>query len=221
VATGTTHVIATSHGVQSAAFTLRVLPATQVPASVVITAPPSPASVLVGSTLQFSVRVLDTRGDSIPGAAVAWHSSDPPVASIDATGLARGESPGRSSITASIDSFTSPAVLLDVLQPEPNFTTEVQPIFDTNCAFSNCHGFSGGLTLSAGVSYSMLVNHRSFGSSLTRVAPGDPDNSFLYLKITGCQRPRCAGERMPSGRPPLAAAQIQLIHDWIAAGALP
>jgi hypothetical protein len=218
---GTTEIRATSGSVDSAPIELRVRPATQVPGSITITSPASPADVLVGGTVQFVAAVLDTNSAPIAGAVVTWSSGDSSIASIDQSGLASGKAAGETPITASIDTLTSSPVLLRVQQPAPDFTTDVQPIFNGNCAFSNCHGFSAGLTLTPSVSYSRLVNVRSTQSSLFRVAPGDPDNSFLYIKIAGCPGPRCVGTRMPSGRPPLAEVHIQTIRDWIAAGALP
>jgi hypothetical protein len=53
---------------------------------------------------------------------------------------------------------------------------------------------------------------------LHRVAPGEPDNSYLVQKIEG----RAAvGDQMPLGGPSLDAEQINLIRQWIAAGAQP
>lgn len=54
--------------------------------------------------------------------------------------------------------------------------------------------------------------------ALLRVAPGDPDSSYLVQKIEGSA---AVGARMPIGRPPLDAEAITLIRQWIAAGALP
>jgi hypothetical protein len=50
-----------------------------------------------------------------------------------------------------------------------------------------------------------------------RVVAGDPDASYLVRKIedaVGIQ-----GTAMPPGNP-LSADQVQLVRDWIAAGAL-
>ena len=52
--------------------------------------------------------------------------------------------------------------------------------------------------------------------SLLRIAPGDPSNSYLYRKITGAG---ISGDRMPQNGPPLNAAQIKLVRDWIRRGA--
>ncbi|RMF61073.1 MAG: hypothetical protein D6746_06025 [Bacteroidetes bacterium] len=98
---------------------------------------------------------------------------------------------------------------------------DVQNIFTASCALSGCHTGTfppQGLNLSAGQAYGNLVGVPSQEDpSLNRVEPGDPDRSYLYLKITGA--PGIRGGRMPLGRDPLPQAQIDLIRAWIEAGA--
>src|SRR4030095_14149523 len=113
-------------------------------------------------------------------------------------------------ITAWIGTLTSPAVILRVQRPGPDFTTQVQPIFTFNCSAVSCHGNQAGLTLNgAARSYAELVNvpAETPGTTLLRVAPGDPNHSFLYIKLAGCPGPECRGSRMPFNEPPLPAAQ--------------
>lgn len=114
----------------------------------------------------------------------------------------------------------SPPVVLTVVPAAPDYTTRVQPIFNANC--TRCHGFNGGLRLEAGFSYNQLVNVASGERpGVNRVTPGDPDNSYLYIKVAGnCIAPNCLGDRMPQGGA-LGAADIQTIRDWIAGGAPP
>jgi hypothetical protein len=106
----------------------------------------------------------------------------------------------------------------------PTFTDIQATIFNTSCAFSQCHAGSNpppppqGLNLSAGQAYANLVGVPSQEQpSLNRIEPGDPDNSYLYLKITG--DPSISGQRMPLTGGPLSDAQIQLVRDWILDGA--
>ncbi len=95
--------------------------------------------------------------------------------------------------------------------------SEVQIIFNNNCVA--CHGFSGGLSLSAPGSFDNLVNVASGQiPSLDRVEPGDPDNSYLVWKVEG--RSGIVGSRMPLGGV-LTDADIETIRAWIAAGANP
>lgn len=99
--------------------------------------------------------------------------------------------------------------------------TRVQTeIFTPTCATLGCHdplGQQSQLVLSAGRAYANTVNVRSVEiTSLDRVEPGDPANSYLYRKLTGAG---ITGDRMPQGLPPLSQAQIQLVRDWIRRGA--
>ena len=81
---------------------------------------------------------------------------------------------------------------------------------------------SGGLVLVEGQSYANLVNVEPQNAAaqqagMLRVIPFNPDNSFLVVKL---ENPTLAmGSRMPLGKLPLSADQIQLIRNWIAAGA--
>lgn len=104
----------------------------------------------------------------------------------------------------------------------PAFTEDLQPIFNRNCVGS-CHDAttrSGGLTLAADVAYSELVGVPSEQvPALARVAPGDPDASYLLNKLEGSHMSVGGeGTRMP---PELVLAQteLDLFRAWIAAGA--
>jgi len=101
-------------------------------------------------------------------------------------------------------------------------TSDFQTIQDTilTPACTMCHAGASaprGLRLDAGNSYAMLVSVASAEvPGLLRVNPGDPDASYLVQKIEG----RAAvGARMPLGGPPLPQESIDLIRQWITAGA--
>jgi hypothetical protein len=67
-------------------------------------------------------------------------------------------------------------------------------------------------------SYGMLVGIASSESpGILRVAPGDPDNSYLIQKLEGTAS---VGSQMPLGAPPLEQASIDVIRQWISAGAI-
>lgn len=101
--------------------------------------------------------------------------------------------------------------------------SQVQSVFTKN-GCTGCHpGVNPSLNLQAGKSYDDLVGIQALEDpDLYRVVAGDPDNSFLYLKIGG--NPVIAdipavGARMPPASPPIAEDDMRLIHDWIAQGA--
>jgi mono/diheme cytochrome c family protein len=101
------------------------------------------------------------------------------------------------------------------------FTQIQTQILTPVCAKAGCHAAGSapsGLVLEAGQSYGLLVGHRSTeNGSLDRVSPGDPDRSYLILKLRG--DPSITGERMPLGGPYLTSDQIAGIAAWIRAGA--
>ena len=110
---------------------------------------------------------------------------------------------------------------------EPTFSSIQKEIFDTTdssgrLACINCHNgrnpFVPG-NFTAGNSYAALVNARSVEQpGLLRVAPGDPDNSYMVRKLEG--GPNITGERMPRGGGPyLTAGQMLVIRRWIVEGA--
>ena len=95
-------------------------------------------------------------------------------------------------------------------------------IFTPTCAKAGCHAASSaeaGLVLEAGQAYGNLVGRSSSQrSDLARVQPGDPERSYLILKLRG--DPSITGLRMPQDGPPfLPSEQIDGIAAWIRAGA--
>jgi mono/diheme cytochrome c family protein len=101
------------------------------------------------------------------------------------------------------------------------FTQIQTQIFTPVCAKAGCHAAGSapsGLVLEAGQSYGNLVGRpASENTSLARVSPGNPDVSYIILKLRG--DPNITGERMPLGGPYLSADQIAGIAAWIRAGA--
>jgi len=94
-------------------------------------------------------------------------------------------------------------------------------VFAPICA--QCHigaGAPEGLQLDTSAhAYQFLVGVASNEKpSVLRVKPGDPDNSYLYQKITGAAG--IVGGQMPLGQTPLPAATIAAIRQWIANGAM-
>lgn len=93
-------------------------------------------------------------------------------------------------------------------------------VFNPSCVV--CHAGASapqGLRLDSGNSYANLVGIPSSEvSSLLRVAPGDPDQSYLVQKLQGSAS---SGEQMPLGGPPIPTATIEFVRQWIIDGALP
>ena len=104
----------------------------------------------------------------------------------------------------------------------PTLTQLQADIFSPIC--SGCHNGTGASlpgiqNLTAGHTYASLVNVTSIENpALKRILPGDPDNSYLVLKIQGS--PGISGQQMPLTGGPLSQAQIDEVRAWVAAGAL-
>ena len=102
-----------------------------------------------------------------------------------------------------------------------SFKSNVQPIFNTRCVV--CH--QGGappasLSLEPSLAYLNLVDTPSTQGPLVRVAPGAPENSYLINKLRGTQaQAGGSGAQMPYGTTPLPDSDIDLIQQWITAGA--
>jgi hypothetical protein len=102
----------------------------------------------------------------------------------------------------------------------PNFDSIQANVFEPLC--EHCHAGANapaGLRLDAANSYAMLVGVSAvLRPALRRVAPGDPNNSFIIQKLEGTAG---VGERMPAGLPAVPQADIDIIRQWIADGAQP
>jgi hypothetical protein len=96
---------------------------------------------------------------------------------------------------------------------------QVKGIIDVTCASgeTGCHlSGAANMPLSAGAEFDAMIGVVSSEMPpMLRVAPGDPLNSYVYLKL------RCEGGIdggcMPGGQPDPFFARV--FHDWIEAGA--
>lgn len=104
---------------------------------------------------------------------------------------------------------------------EVRFARDVAPLLKQYCATCHLTGDEpGSMALHPKGAYQSLVGVKSEESALLRVAPGKPDESYLYLKITGQHlKAGGVGEAMPFGTEPLSDADIALIRQWILDGA--
>jgi hypothetical protein len=114
----------------------------------------------------------------------------------------------------------SPPTDTRTIQESPSFSTTVQEIFTRrSCNTAGCHGAarSAGLDLSTAAAFASLVNVASTSEpAFLRVAPSDPDNSYLVIKLEGRQ---AVGSRMPLTGGPLDNIDLTNIRNWIAQGA--
>jgi hypothetical protein len=117
---------------------------------------------------------------------------------------------------------TAPSPTVSLATLDPTFTNVKSQVLTSRC--TSCHSAgsaasSGRLNLESSSAYANLVNVASVGRpAVLRVAPGNPDASYLIHKLDG--RAGILGGRMPEGGPYLSTEQIDLVKRWIQAGAL-
>ena len=109
-------------------------------------------------------------------------------------------------------------------QADSYFTKEIAPLLQANCATCHLTGTeAGNMSLVPAKAIAHLVNVKSQEApNLMRVAPGDPEASYLIMKLEGTHiQHGGTGARMPFGAPPLGAEDIAKFRTWIAEGAKP
>jgi hypothetical protein len=122
-------------------------------------------------------------------------------------------------VTAALDGCPMPPMVTLAEIQETIFTPKCATVFCHDAASAN-----GDLVLVDGLSHSELVGvvpavpiAAQAGQLL--VDPGDPENSFLLIKLLG--PPLGGGSRMPLTGDPLSGDEIERIRNWIVNGALP
>jgi len=191
-----------------------------------IVSPSGNVTIQEGGTVNFEGSAEDPDGDAM---TYLWNFGD----GITTTALV----PGNHTYTDS-GTYTATFTVTDsngAADPTPDtriitvesgsaqatFSAVQAQIFNASCAFSGCHGGSSpaqGMNLSEGMAYANIVNVASSEQpSLDRIKPDDPDESYLYLKVTGDSS--ISGSRMPLGGGALSQDLLDLLRDWIERGA--
>ena len=88
-------------------------------------------------------------------------------------------------------------------------------IFTPSCSLSGCHNGSVSPNLQTGVAFDNVVGVSALQSVMPLIDPGNPDNSYLILKMEGSG----SGARMPIGGT-VSTTNLQLIRDWVSNGAV-
>jgi uncharacterized membrane protein len=97
----------------------------------------------------------------------------------------------------------------DAASHEPIAFDRVQPIFEQRCV--KCHA---GQDAAEGLRLTSYQEVMAGTEEEKVVVPGQPDESELVKRITGASEPR-----MPLDQEPLSDDEIDLIVQWIEAGA--
>src|SRR5713226_1740904 len=105
-------VAATSSGISDTA----AITVTQVPvAAVAVT--PAAASATVGQAVQLAATPRDSTGAPLSGRTVTWASSNPGVATVNASGLVTGTAAGSATITATSETKSGTSAITITLVP--------------------------------------------------------------------------------------------------------
>lgn len=175
-------------------------------ASLTVTAPPPPppppavnsinvepgsSSINPGGTQQFSALATDQNGLAMSGVTFTWTSSDPSVATIDASGLATGVGTGTTQISASAQGVSSNAVALADVVANPG-----EPLTITRLSPPMALVGSGDLiplTISGtGFVTGALVN---FGSNI--LVPTSVSSTTISVTVPAAELTSCT----PKGQP--------------------
>ncbi len=118
-------------------------------------------------------------------------------------------------------------------KPVKSLYPQVMEIFAGHCGTSKCHGgfrpkHQMELVTWQGLKNTVVNVAAGEQPGMKRVQAGDPESSYLFLKITKHRRPGDARikwkampyeEKPPFGEKRLTDAQISLIEEWIRQGA--
>jgi hypothetical protein len=112
----------------------------------------------------------------------------------------------------------------EVPNGEPvSYSAHLEPLVIAHCL--SCHESEEAkakLVLDPGLGYERLVGQRSIqDSEMALVEPGDPESSYLWLKL---QHVTEKGKGMPrtlTGSKKLRPAELELYRRWIEGGARP
>ena len=100
----------------------------------------------------------------------------------------------------------------------PTLSSIQSVVFNDSCVgHHGDHATEANLDLTTGQSFSNLVNVQSTQVAFDLVEPTDAENSYLIHKLDG--RAGIVGDRMPPAGPFLSQADIDVIKQWINAGA--
>ena len=155
-------------------------------------------------SLLTSVILIGCGTQSAPEPVVtqAPQSSDPePVPATQAASVSETEAPMETVPTEPPAEIPAEAPAATV-----SFANDVLPIIESRCV--NCHG---GRKIEEGLLMRTYDEIMAGSDNGPVVAPGDTTNSLLVELITK--------KEMPKKGPKLTPPQVQIITDWVAAGA--
>jgi hypothetical protein len=152
--------------------------------------------------------------------SATYHSQDPKIAAVSATGIIRGVADGKTQIVIAVKGQKK-TVAVDVSEStrprQFHFENDIVPLFSRfGCNSSGCHGSSlgqNGFKLSV-FGFDPLADHAALTKEDRgrRVLYSSPESSLLLRKPSGSM-PHGGGIRIPPD-----SFEFETIRGWIAAG---
>lgn len=104
---------------------------------------------------------------------------------------------------------------------EVSFEKDLMPILKYRCGACHITGSEPGkMALVPGKAYDFIVNVKADEVDMLRIAPGEPDKSYLLHKLQGTHLDVGGiGSRMPLHQGPLKQKHLDKFRQWIADGA--
>lgn len=113
-------------------------------------------------------------------------------------------------------------------EPEPNrprprprevtYEADIQPLLSRNCAGAPCHSAASPYVTLVNVDLTTLIDTASTQvPALDYITPGNSGASYLWIKLAGSAG--IVNNQMPLGAPAFDQATLDLVADWIDAGA--
>lgn len=181
VAPGTATITATAES-QSATARIAVK---QVPvASVQVT--PASAELLIGGSVALTARTLDAKGNVLVGRPITWSSSNPAVATVDASGIVNALAVGAASVTATSERQSGSASI-QVVQPlvaawpgtlgfrgYPGTAPQTQTVSITNAGGGSLTGLATSVAWGSGASGWLSVSLSSSTAPATLTVTAAP-----------------------------------------------
>lgn len=187
----------------------------------------------VGASILFVLAAVgcgdDGEGETMAGSETGsvGSSDSETTANVDSSGTppadtGSSDSEGSSSGEATTMATGSEGSESSTGEPVEVFFPEVLAIIQAECFCHRGMEAAGMLDLDDDLAYDSLVNVPApQAPGVNYVTPGDPDQSYLYLKLAGEQTSvGGSGTRMPQGGM-LTDDQLLLVRNWILSGAQP
>lgn len=201
------------------------------PTALVITAPAAASNVSATVTVTAQVQDVNpvssvsfaANGTTIgtasaPPFSVQWNTTTGANGSVALTATATDSAGHTLNATAVNVTVANAAAATTLSQLQTQFFTPICSVCHTGVGST----LPGSMDLTSGHAFASLVNVASVEkSTLSRIKPNDPTNSYLIQKIEGAAG--IVGAQMPDGcpttQPCLTQAQINEFSSWVNAGA--